>query len=231
VRLDKVLQSQGFGSRKDCRLLVNTGRVRVQGSLSDDPDAEVPLEGLSVEVDGTTWTCRERLYVALHKPVGFECSHAPTHHRSVFELVPPFFVARGVRTVGRLDADTTGLLLLSDDGAFIQQHTSPKRKVPKVYEVTCAEPVNDAQLEQLGRGVVLADDPVPTSGLAERVDSVRVRLTISEGRYHQVRRMLAAVGQHVTALHRVSVGALILPAELEPGAWRIIEPAQVAPGA
>ncbi|MCA3015119.1 MAG: pseudouridine synthase, partial [Myxococcaceae bacterium] len=186
-------------------------------------------EGLALDVDGQAWTCREKVYLALHKPVGVECSHAPTHHRSVFSLLPPFLVARGVQAVGRLDADTSGLLLLSDDGGFIQRQTSPRWKVPKVYEVTCAEPVTRAQLDALGQGVVLADDPAPAAGVAERLDERRLRLTISEGRYHQVRRMLAAVGNHVTGLHRVAIGTLALPAQLAPGAFAVLEPYQLGP--
>jgi 16S rRNA pseudouridine516 synthase len=229
VRLDKVLQSQGFGSRKDCRALIEAGRVRVLGSVALDAEVDVPLEGLAIEVSGLSWTCREKVYLGLHKPVGVECSHAPTHHASVFSLLPSFLVARGVQAVGRLDADTSGLLLLSDDGTFIQRQTSPRWKVPKVYEVTCAEPVSDAQLEALRRGVVLADDPSPVQAEAERRGAAGLTLTITEGRYHQVRRMLAAVGNHVRALHRVAVGALELPPAVEPGAWWLIEPSAVAP--
>lgn len=227
MKLEKVLQSQGFGSRKHCRALIEGGRVHVAGQGVDDPEREVTLEGLDVEVDGTSWRCREKVYLALHKPVGVECSHAPSHHASVFSLLPSFLVERGVQTVGRLDADTSGLLLLTDDGAFIQRHTSPKWKVPKVYEVTCAEPVTEAQLEALRAGVVLADDPSPARGDAQALAERTLRLTITEGRYHQVRRMLAAVGNHVVALHRTGVGELSLPQELGPGAWALVTPLAV----
>jgi 16S rRNA pseudouridine516 synthase len=229
VRLEKALQSQGFGSRKECRGLIEGGQVRVEGRLVDDPEVEVRLEGLVVEVGGVAWTCREKVYLALHKPTGVECSHTPTHHRSVFSLLPSFLVARGVQAVGRLDADTSGLLLLSDDGGFIQRHTSPKWKVPKQYEVTCAAPVTDAQLEALEKGVVLADDPAPVRANVSRRGDASLTLTITEGRYHQVRRMLAAVGNHVQALHRVSVGALELPKDRAPGSWWLMDPSAVAP--
>ncbi|MDX2013045.1 MAG: 16S rRNA pseudouridine(516) synthase [Myxococcaceae bacterium] len=227
MKLEKVLQSQGFGSRKQCRALIEGGRVRVSGQAVDSAELEVTLEGLALEVDGVTWSCAERVYLALHKPIGVECSHTPSHHASVFSLLPSFLVERGVQTVGRLDADTSGLLLLSDDGPFIQRQTSPKWKVPKVYEVTCAEPVTAGQLERLRVGVVLSDDPSPASGAADLVDDRRLRLTITEGRYHQVRRMLAAVGNHVVALHRVAIGGFELPSELGPGAWVRITPERV----
>lgn len=228
MQLDKALQSQGFGSRKACRLLVNRGEVRVNGVTADDPDAQVDPASLELNVAGVAWRFRERVCLALHKPVGTECSHAPSHHASVFSLLPPFLVARGVQSVGRLDADTSGLLLLTDDGTLLQQLTSPKRKVPKRYLATCAEPVTDAQLEALRSGVRLNDAPEPVGGDAARAGERALVLTISEGKYHQVRRMIAAAGNHVTALHRDRVGALELPADLPPGQWRLLEPDDLA---
>lgn len=222
-RLDKALQSQGFGTRKACRLLVNRGAVRVNGVLADDPDADVECAGLVLTIEGVEWRWFETIYVALNKPEGVECSHTPSHHKSVFGLLPEPFVTRGIQCVGRLDADTTGLLLLSDDGSFIQQLTSPKRKVAKTYLVTCTEPVTDEQLSKLGAGVTLSDAPEPVAGEAARVSERVVRLTIHEGKYHQVKRMLAAVGNHVVTLHRQQVGGLELPGSLGAGQWIVLD--------
>jgi 16S rRNA pseudouridine516 synthase len=225
TRLDKSLQSQGFGTRKACRLLVNRGAVRVNGVLAEDPDADVECEGLVLSIDGIEWPFVESLCLALNKPKGFECSHAPTHHQSVFSLLPEQFVQRGVQCVGRLDADTTGLLLLSDVGSFIQQLTSPKRKVAKTYVVTCAAPVTPEELSKLAAGVTLSDAPEPVVGQCELVSERVLRLTIHEGKYHQVKRMVAAAGNHVVSLHRQSVGGFELPVGLEPGQWVVLDAA------
>lgn len=227
-RLDKALQSQGFGTRKACRLLVHRGAVQVNGVLADDPDAEVECAGLVLTIEGVEWRWFETIYLALNKPEGVECSHSPSHHKSVFSLLPEPFVTRGVQCVGRLDADTTGLLLLSDDGSFIQQLTSPKKKVPKTYLVTCAEPVSEAQLSSLAAGVTLSDAPEPVAGEGERVSERVLRLTIHEGRYHQVKRMVAAVGNHVVSLHRQQVGGLELPGSLQAGQWVVLDDRAIA---
>ncbi len=225
--LERALHSQGFGSRKACRALIESGRLSIAGAVHSNPDEEVPVRDLVLTVDGVAWPYREHLYLALHKPAAFECSHQPTHHPSVFTLLPPHMVARGIQCVGRLDADTTGLLLLSDDGAFVHALSSPKRHVPKVYEVHTADEVTDQQLERLNAGVVLRDDPVAARAETQRLGPRAVLLTLDEGRYHQVKRMLAAVGNHVERLHRQRIGAFALPAELPPGRWVEVEPTVV----
>jgi 16S rRNA pseudouridine516 synthase len=135
----------------------------------------------------------------------------------------------GVQAIGRLDQDTTGMLLLSDDGAFIHRMSSPKKHVPKVYEVTTDDPVDDQQVQRLLAGVVLDDDPKPVRAAAcEATGSHSLRLTLLEGKYHQVKRMLAAVGNRVVGLHRSRIGTLQLPADLKPGEWRWLDAAQLA---
>ncbi len=226
MTLARLLFSQGFGTRRECVALCLAGRVRVNGTVVDDPQAE--LEATVVEVDGQTWpVCRHAL-VLLHKPAGCECSQKPRDHPSVLTLLPAPLRQRGVQPVGRLDADTTGLLLLTDDGALIHRWTHPKRHLPKVYEVTLKHPLDAAQLQALRDGVVLADDPQPVrAAAAEATGTHTLRLTITEGRYHQVKRMLAAAGNRVEALHRSGFGALVLPPDLPPGHWRWLEPAEV----
>jgi 16S rRNA pseudouridine516 synthase len=171
-------------------------------------------------VDGRAWEVHERAVVLLHKPAGYECSQKPRHHPSVLSLLPAPLRTRGVQPVGRLDEDTTGLLLLTDDGALIHRLTSPKHHVPKVYQVTAKHPLVEAQLDALRAGVVLDDDPKPVRALAaERTGERTLELTLDEGRYHQVKRMLAAVGNRVEALHRSAFGGLDL-AGVAPGTWR-----------
>jgi len=218
--LAQVLFSQGFGTRRDCAGLIAAGRVRVGGVLRDDPAAEVDTDGLVFEVDGQRWPYHAKALVLLHKPTGYECSQKPKHHPSVLSLLPAPLRTRGLQPVGRLDEDTTGLLLLTDDGALIHRLTSPKRHVAKVYEVGCRHPVDAGQLERLRAGVVLDDDPAPVRAAAcEATGAHALRLTLTEGKYHQVKRMLAAVGNRVETLHRSAFGALQLPADLAPGQW------------
>jgi 16S rRNA pseudouridine516 synthase len=228
--LETLLFSQGFGSRRQCRGIVAEGRVRIAGVVRDDPHAELTVTpGLEFEVDDHLWPYREKAYIALNKPAGYECSRDPQHHLSVFHLLPPQFVARGVQPVGRLDQDTTGLLLLSDDGAFVHAFTSPKRKVPKVYLATVRHPLDDAQLARLCEGVLLHGEPKPSAALAARQRDERLlELTVLEGKYHQVKRMVAAAGNRVEKLHREQVGGYVLPDTLAEGEWRWLDDADLA---
>jgi len=221
VQLERLLHGQGFGTRKACRALVRAGRVTVNGEPCDDPFADFDPAGLTFTVDGEPWPYREKAYLLLNKPAGYECSQRPIHHPSVFSLLPEPLLNRGVQTVGRLDEDTTGLLLLSDDGQFIHRLSSPRHKVPKVYQVTAKHPVDAGQIDALLNGVVLRDEPGPLAALAcEAVSQQVIHLTLAEGKYHQVKRMLAAVGNRVEALKRVAVGGLALPEDLPEGGWR-----------
>jgi 16S rRNA pseudouridine516 synthase len=227
--LARALQSQGLGSRKGCVLLVRSGAVAVNGVVCDDPEAEVDPEGLELAVNGVTWPYHQKAYVLMHKPAGYECSHNPKHHPSVFSLLPSPLLERGVQCVGRLDQDTTGLLLFTDDGQFIHRMTSPKKGVAKIYRAVCADPVTDATLDALRSGVHLNDEPEPIAALAcEASDSHTLRLTLAEGKYHQVKRMLAATGNRVDSLHREAIGDYVLPATLAPGAWRWLDAADLA---
>ncbi|AJX17064.1 pseudouridine synthase [Burkholderia ubonensis] len=227
--LESILFTQGFGSRRQCRGLVEAARVAVAGAPCTDPDAEFDTDGLVVSVDGVAWPFHARAYLALNKPAGYECSRDPQHHASVFSLLPPPLVARGVQCVGRLDQDTTGLLLLSDDGQFVHAYTSPKRKVPKTYVATVRHPLDDAQLHALRTGVQLHGEPKPIAAVAaDARDAHVLALTVLEGKYHQVKRMVAAASNRVEALHRESIGGFALPADLEPGAWRWLSEADLA---
>jgi len=228
MKLAQLLFSQGFGSRRDCDELIHGGTVEIGGIVVDDPDAVVDPAGLQFSVQGKPWAYHERAIVMLHKPAGYECSQKPKSWPSVLTLLPPPLRRRGLQPVGRLDQDTTGLLLLTDDGALIHKLTSPKRHVPKVYLADLAEPLTDQQIAQLLQGVVLHDDPNPVrAAAAEAVAPSRLQMTLTEGKYHQVKRMVAAVGNRVEALHRASIGALALPAELTPGQWRWLDATEV----
>jgi 16S rRNA pseudouridine516 synthase len=210
LTLEKILQSQGFGTKKSCRYMVLDGLVEIGGEVVDDIRAEFDPTDLEFTVDGERWRYREKVYLALNKPAGVECSRRPAVHRGVLGLLPDQFALRDVQPVGRLDHDTTGLLLLSDDGAFIHAQSHPKRHVPKIYVATTAEPVTDALVERLRAGVQLADEPAPLRADAWRLDEGRIEIVLDQGKYHQVRRMLAAAGNHCVALHRTAIGGLKL---------------------
>ena len=220
MELERLLRTQGFGSRAECRALILSGRVSIHGETCDDPYAEFEPDGFEFSVDGNSWTFRGKAYIALNKPANFECSHKPKLHPSVYTLLPRPLVTRGVQAVGRLDEDTTGLLLMTDDGQFIHKNTSPKKLVPKVYAVTTRHPIDDNQINALLHGVLLNDEPLPIAAAAcKRVSDHLLHLTITEGKYHQVKRMVAAASNRVEALHRISIGGFELPATLNPGEW------------
>jgi 16S rRNA pseudouridine516 synthase len=211
MHLEKILQSQGFGSRKQSRRIIDSGRVSVAGVVCKETKANFPIEDFEFKVAGQTWRYREKVYIALFKPLGYECSHTPQHHRSVFSLLPPQLIERGLQCVGRLDQDTTGLLLLTDDGSYLHALTHPKRHVPKRYRVTMHEPVTEAQITQLQAGVeLMGEAALLKADYCALVDSHTLSLTIHQGIYHQVKRMIAAVGNHVIALHREQIGELVL---------------------
>ena len=229
MELERLLRSQGFGSRPECRSLICAGRVTVAGVLCDDPYADFEPAGLQFTVDSLPLTFRKFVYLALNKPSDYECSHKPKHHPSVYSLLPRFLLTRDVQAVGRLDEDTTGLLLLTDDGQFIHTYSSPKKKIPKVYLVSAKHPVDDVQIAALLSGVQLNDEPAPIAAAGcERVSENVIRLTVTEGKYHLVKRMVSAAGNRVEALHRVSVGGFVLPAALPPGEWIWLEDADLA---
>ena len=219
--LAQILFSQGFGTRRHCAALIAQGRVLIGGITCVDPQAKLPINDLVIDVQGQSWPVHAKALVLLHKPAGFECSTKPRHHPSVLTLLPAPLRERGVQPVGRLDADTTGMLLLTDDGTLIHRLTSPKQHVSKVYEVTCKHTLAGDSLARLLAGVVLDDDPEPVRALAcEATGECTLRMTLTEGRYHQVKRMVAAIGNRVEALHRSGIGGLTLDAALVPGQWR-----------
>lgn len=228
MQLEKILQSQGFGSRKQCRQLIESGKVTIHGEVCSNPKADININNLEFSVAGKSWQYREKVYLALNKPMGYECSHQPQHHSSVFSLLPAQLIERGIQCVGRLDQDTTGLLLLTDDGTFLQALTHPKKHVAKRYIVTTNRPIIDEQITQLKQGVALRNE----QGIYAADDCIQLGenqlvLTIHQGLYHQVKRMIAAVGNHVDALHRDQIGQFKLPDDLTEGQWIYLSDEQV----
>jgi 16S rRNA pseudouridine516 synthase len=230
LTLDRILQSQGFGTRKYCRALIEDGDVLVNGELVDNfKSAFDTKSALTLTVFDEEWIYREHVYIALNKPADYECSRKPSHHPGVLTLLPEQFTWREVQPVGRLDHDTTGMLLMSDDGPFIHAQSSPKRHVPKVYQATTQEPVTPALVEQLLAGVLLHDEPAPLKALrCEQRGEHQLEIVLEQGKYHQVKRMLAAAGNHCAALHRSAIGGLELSSlKLAEGEWCYLTPEQL----
>ena len=242
MQLQDMLYSQGFGIRRVCSGLVQQGWLELWNPETSawektlDSTQDIEPEGLRFKVQGVEWQYHALGYVLLNKPAGTECSQKPSAYPSIYTLLPVPLRQRpnkgaiqGVQAVGRLDQDTTGMLLLSDDGQFIHRMASPKKHVSKIYRVTCKHPVDDKQIQKLLAGVVLDDDPKPVKAAAcEQIDSHVLDLTLTEGKYHQVKRMLAAVGNRVEGLHRAQIGGLVLSEELKPGEWRWLSAQELA---
>jgi 16S rRNA pseudouridine516 synthase len=230
LSLDRILQSQGFGTRKYCRALIEDGDVSIGGEVQENYKATIETDGLVLEVFGEEWVYREHLYIALYKPSDYECSRKPSHHPGVLSLLPEQFTWRELQPVGRLDHDTTGMLLMSDDGPFIHAQSSPKRHVPKVYLATTAEPVTDELVAQMLAGVQLHDEPAPLAAVTcIKRGEHQLEIVLEQGKYHQVKRMLAAAGNHCAALHRSAIGQLQLDSlGLQEGEWCYLTPEQLA---
>ena len=232
MQLQDILYTQGFGTRRVCAGLIQQGLVKVYSAdgaeIVTDVTTDMEATGLRYQVQGVDWEYHALAYIAFNKPAGTECSQKPSVHPSIYTLLPSPLRLRpqksaiqGVQAVGRLDQDTTGLLLMSDDGQFIHRMSSPKKHIAKVYEVTTKHPIDDKQVQKLLAGVVLDDDLKPVKAAAAlKVSEHHLQLTLTEGKYHQVKRMLAAVGNRVEGLHRSKIGNFELPADLLPGQWR-----------
>ena len=225
--LEKMLQSQGFGSRKNCQNLIKNGAVQIQGEMVSDPKLKLKLDQLEFTVSGQTYQYREKVYIALNKPAGYECSHQATHHFSVFELFDQVLLERGLQCVGRLDQDTTGLLLLTDDGQFLQALTHPKKHVAKVYRMQMVDAVTEEQLLNLEQGVELRNENgIFVATDVKQIAEHEMQMAIHQGVYHQVKRMLAAVGNKVEKLHRQQIGLLKLQ-DLGEGEWIYLTESQI----
>jgi 16S rRNA pseudouridine516 synthase len=229
LTLDKILQGQGFGTRRECRNMILHGAVSVDDEIVTDYQLTPDTADLQFTVHDEPWVYREHVYLALNKPAGVECSRRPAVHRGVLSLLPDQFTLRDVQPVGRLDHDTTGLLLLSDDGGFIHAQSSPKRHVTKTYVAMTQEPVTPELVAKLQEGVKLTDEPAPLAARARQLASHQVEIILDQGKYHQVRRMLVAAGNHCAALQRTAIGGLTLAAlGLAEGEWSYLTSQQLA---
>lgn len=228
MRLDKFLVQTAGLTRSMAQKAVRAGRVSVDGVVHKDPACKL-AQASRVSLDGAPLALAGPRYLMLHKPAGYVCATRDDLHPTVLELLPPT-LRGGLHIAGRLDLDTTGLVLLTDDGAWSHRVTSPRHRCTKRYRVWLAEPLTEQAVEQLRTGLLLRGETRPTRPAeVERLGERELRLTIEEGRYHQVKRMFGVLGNRVVALHRERIGTLGLDAPpLAEGEFRDLSPAEVA---
>jgi 16S rRNA pseudouridine516 synthase len=232
ARLDRLLANLGYGSRKDVQALIADGKVVLDGKVLADIGAKIAVTAdlpNRLTIRGVAVDPPAPLVLLMHKPLGVVCSHKEDGER-IYDLLPRRWRIRdpGLSTVGRLDKDTSGLILITDDGDYLHRVISPKRHVPKTYLATLDRPLQGDEGALFVSGELMLEGeekPLRPARLVV-IDPQHARLTITEGRYHQVRRMFAAAGNHVVQLHREGVGGLGLPADLEPGQYVILTAAQ-----
>ncbi len=234
VRLDRLLANLGYGSRKEVQALARHGQVTIDGEHVRDAEQRIALTPDlqdRLRVNQQPVDPLPGMALMLNKPLGVTCSHKESGPL-VYDLLPTRWRARdpAISTIGRLDKDTSGLLLMTDDGGLLHRVISPKHHVAKRYLATLDRPLRGDEAEAFASGTLMLEGetkPLLPAEL-EVLSPTSARLTITEGRYHQVRRMFAAMGNHVTALHRESLGGLALPEDLEPGGWRLLTAADMA---
>lgn len=222
-RLDQLLSSLGYGSRREVTAVVKAGRVLVNGVVAKR--AEEKVDPACVMLDGEPLEAPDGLLAVLHKPVGYVCTHSEGEGQTIYELLPPRWMNRNppVTSVGRLDKETSGLLLITDIGPLVHEHTSPKAEIEKVYEAELDADLDPALVEVFASGTVMlrGEDKPCLPAKLELLGPRTALLTLTEGRYHQVRRMFASQGWHVEKLHRTRCGEHDLGA-LKPGEWRMV---------
>lgn len=227
MQLIKYLQAQGLGSRKQCQALVADSAVQINNTLCNDPHMEInPQMVSSLHIDDVSLipVPLPYFYILLNKPADYETSHKPQFYPSVFSLLPEPLRHLDMQAVGRLDADTTGVLILTNDGQFNHRCTSPKHKLPKIYRVSLKHAADEKLCTILKNGVLLHDDnEIVTAQATELTDPYTLLLTITSGKYHQVKRMVAAAGNRVSALHRCAFGQWETD-HLPTGEWRFFQP-------
>ena len=234
LRLDRLLANMGYGSRREVQQLVHAGLVTFNGEAVADADERIAVTRDLPErllIRGKPLDPPPGLALMVHKPLGVTCSHKEAG-LLVYGLLPERWRRRepAISTIGRLDKDTSGLLLMTDDGNLLHRIISPRAHIAKRYHVTLDRPLRGDEAEIFAAGTLMLegeDKPLLPASM-EALSDKTAYLTLTEGRYHQVRRMFAAVGNHVTALHRDRIGGLVLPADLEPGQYRLLSEADLA---
>ncbi len=227
IRLDKLLSDSGLFTRSEARATIRAGRVTVDGSVVRSPEEKYDAETAEIRIDGARINCVGVRYLMMNKPTGVLSATDDPRQKTVLDLLPPELRKQRLFPVGRLDKDTTGLLLLTNDGAFAHRVISPKQHVPKRYRAELDGPLGAEDAAAFAEGIVLSDGTVCLPARLELADALVGIVTVYEGKYHQVKRMVAARGRTVLALHRESIGALRLDETLLPGGYRELRPDEI----
>lgn len=233
-RVDKLLSSMGYGSRKEMARFAQAGGITLDGAPLVDVSTRIPITPdlpNRLQIGGRALDPIAGMVILLNKPLGMSCSHKEIGPL-VYDLLPPRWRRRdpAISTVGRLDKQTTGLLLMTDDGKLLHRIISPKHHVQKTYRATLARPLNGSEGALFASGQLMLegeDKPLAPAHL-DVITQTEALISVTEGRYHQVRRMFAATGNHVEALHRQTLGGLALPDDLAPGAWRLLDETEIS---
>ena len=229
-RLDKIIALNCSVSRRDARKLIKDGKVSVNGQVALRAETDIDIETDSISVDGVAYAIKEHIYIMMNKPTGVISASDDKTKTTVVDLVPPELRRRSLFPAGRLDRDTTGLIIITDDGAFTHRLLSPSHHVYKRYTAKLDLPLSEESVKKLEEGILLEDG---TQCLPARVKTFEkdgapyARIEIREGKYHQVKRMTAACGSHVEELQRVRIGALRLDESLAPGECRELTPEEL----
>lgn len=227
MRVDKFLALQGLGSRSQLRQVLRAGRVQVDGIPARDGAMSIDPQAAHVTLDGEALPYRASLHIMLHKPAGYITAAEDPRHKTVMDLLPAYAAAMDCMPIGRLDIDTEGLLLLTTDGTLAHRLLSPKFHVDKVYFVQADAPFHAADADAFAQGIQLSDFTALPASLAIQPDAYTALVTVQEGKFHQIKRMVAARGKHVVYLKRLSFGCVTLDAALQAGQWRPLAGAEV----
>lgn len=219
-RLDKIISSQFNISRSITKAIIHRGKVKIDGQVVRDPSLQVDVDKACIEYKGQALNYKEHIYIIMNKPKGVLSASDDKKRQTVVDLVPPELFRQGLFPVGRLDRDTTGLLLITDDGDFAHKVISPKKNIFKTYKALLDGDVTKEMSERFAKGVVLADGTVCRSAILERVCENTALIKISEGKYHQIKRMFGVVGLGVNELERVALGGLVMPSDISVGGCR-----------
>ena len=225
-RLDKVIASQTEYSRKDVKKLVQSKRILVNGEVIKSSDIKIDKEKDVILIDGKNIDIQEHVYLVLNKPEGYISATEDRTQKTVLDLIDEKYLCRDMFPAGRLDKDTTGMMIITDDGVFAHNILSPKKHIKKIYEVTIDIPVTDEMKKGFEEGIKLIDG-VCKSSLLEKIGEYEARVTLTEGRYHQIKRMFGMYGAKVVKLHRICMGSLYLPKDLEEGTSRELTPEEL----
>ncbi len=226
TRLDKLIADCTNCTRKDAKTLLASGKVKVNGVATKKADTKVNSADI-VEVDGRVLTTNKYVYILLNKPMGYVCATQDREHRTVIELLPQELARKGLFPVGRLDKDTTGMLIITDDGDFAHEVLSPANHLPKTYIAKLDTPITQQMMDGFASGIQLKDEKQCKPAKLIAHDEKTAEVTITEGMYHQIKRMFGCYGAKVLELERVAIGGLYMPSDIELGTARVLTEAEI----